>query len=78
MVIVLVLSAQVSIPLGITVVGTSYQRVEVEVHVPHVKMQFQMNYTCLKADVDLGRMKSDVMSCESRRIQVDDVVRGDP
>jgi hypothetical protein len=39
MVVLLVLSAQVSIPSGITFVGTSYQRVETEVHVPHVKMQ---------------------------------------
>lgn len=41
MVILLVLSAQVSIPLGITLVGTSYQTVETEVHVPRVTMQSQ-------------------------------------
>jgi hypothetical protein len=41
MAILLVLSAQVSIPLGITLVGTSYQRDEDEVHVPRVEMQFQ-------------------------------------
>lgn len=65
--ILLVLPAQVSIPVDITSVGTSYQRVEVDVHVPHVRNAVQRAY----ALVAWFRWLSDEMSRESRRIRDD-------
>lgn len=73
-IILLVLQAQVSIPLDIISVGTSYQRVEVEVHVPHVKNAVQRAYACQEAKVAWFRWLSDEMSRESRGIRDDLVV----